>query len=219
MSMFGADIAELEEQRLERRSLGTKDLGGPKVIQSGGPAVIKPKFCTQCGHTAGAGKFCVNCGKLVDSRLSAEPARLDPSEVAASKAGIIVVPDLPPAAAPTAAPAGSDPRDAELKKWNQTQGPVASPVPADHCAGCFRPLDGEVISALKLEFHSGCFKCWKCKKSLNGIAYKRTSPTNPKPICVPCYEAEQTPTCSKCKKPITNAYVEKHGLLLHPTCQ
>ena len=215
MSMFGADIAELEEQRLSKRHLGTKDLGAG--YSAAPQAVIKPKFCTSCGHPTGAGKFCVNCGQVVDPRISTEVQRLDPALLPSSQTGKIEVPDMPPAAAPVSPTDAS--KEAALKKWNETSGPVAAVVPPDHCAGCFKLLDGEVVSALRQDFHAACFKCWKCKASLNGKAYKRTSPTNPKPICVPCYEADQTPTCSKCKKAITNAFVEKHGMILHPNCQ
>ena len=133
----------------------------------------------------------------------------------------VYVKDLPPSVEPMTPHTAA--REKELAEWNKGPAPVTGPnVPEGCCGGCARPLEGPVIEALHCHWHIACWKCSDCDVSLDGgVKFRRRGPTDPRPICLPCYNKANTLTCYKCKQIISNAYVEipGRGIYVHPQCQ
>ncbi|XP_063707198.1 transforming growth factor beta-1-induced transcript 1 protein-like isoform X1 [Culicoides brevitarsis] len=61
-------------------------------------------------------------------------------------------------------------------------------VVADKCAGCKAPIMKSAITALQAKWHPDCFKCKKCKKTIDDESFYVEGS---KPVCAKCIEQKK----------------------------
>ncbi|CAF4108003.1 unnamed protein product [Rotaria sordida] len=73
---------------------------------------------------------------------------------------------------------------------------------APQCSQCLKPIStGKIVTCDTKKYHSDCFRCGQCNKSL--VDEKDLYEYNSKPCCFQCYEQQVAPQCVECHKPIS----------------
>ncbi|XP_062869946.1 four and a half LIM domains protein 1b isoform X2 [Trichomycterus rosablanca] len=71
---------------------------------------------------------------------------------------------------------------------------------AKHCRGCEKVITAGGVTYQEQPWHSECFVCLVCKKSLAG---SRFTSNDEKLYCVDCYKTDVAKKCNGCRNPIT----------------
>jgi hypothetical protein len=86
----------------------------------------------------------------------------------------------------------------------------------EKCYGCKRELgESRVFVALGKSYHSHCFKCYKCKESLDGAQF---APFGSHPLCHKCTISRMAEKCAMCSLKITGPLVIALKKNWHPEC-
>ncbi|XP_003738170.1 transforming growth factor beta-1-induced transcript 1 protein [Galendromus occidentalis] len=85
---------------------------------------------------------------------------------------------------------------------------------SDTCPGCKKKLSGQTVTALKKNWHPGCFLCGKCAMSL--IGKDEFMEQANKPYCKECYHNTFSPKCAKCGEAIKAKCVTAMNKTWHP---
>ncbi len=76
---------------------------------------------------------------------------------------------------------------------------------APKCQQCFKPIiQGKVIVFNENKYHSDCFRCGQCSKTIHDSEFHTHLS---KPCCNQCYEESIAPKCQQCLKPIIQGKV------------
>merc|ERR1711997_294977 len=93
------------------------------------------------------------------------------------------------------------------------------------CKMCGKKVEGEIIRAIGLVFHSDCFKCCICNRNLSGQEMPFTADKENRLYCQPCYNEKFAPRCFGCNEPIAPKVGESSAPRLtaldkdwHPSC-
>ncbi|CAH1253221.1 TGFB1I1 [Branchiostoma lanceolatum] len=84
------------------------------------------------------------------------------------------------------------------------------------CAECnklIKPKEG-YVKALGSNWHTDHFRCWQCKKVLNGTYIVKDQ----KPYCEEDFFQYNAPRCRACGDPITGGFIEALESTWHPDC-
>jgi len=81
------------------------------------------------------------------------------------------------------------------------------------CNGCGQPIQGQGLQALDKKWHSACFVCTCCKKSLSGSFLH----TEGKPYCVEDFNKLFAKACGGCAKQIQGPFIRALNREWHPT--
>ena len=71
----------------------------------------------------------------------------------------------------------------------------------------------EGCTAFGKVYHKECFKCFKCKRRIDGKFFEKMD----KPYCGKCWETV-TEECCECKQPIKGDCIEAGKKFYHPGC-
>eukprot|EP01122_Echinamoeba_exundans_P013055 TRINITY_DN5630_c0_g1_i1.p1 TRINITY_DN5630_c0_g1~~TRINITY_DN5630_c0_g1_i1.p1 ORF type:complete len:457 (+),score=42.39 TRINITY_DN5630_c0_g1_i1:113-1483(+) len=93
-----------------------------------------------------------------------------------------------------------------------------SSTSAGTCATCSQLILDKFYTKTKNRiYHTDCFKCVKCGKSIPEGKFGE-DPTDGKPRCASCWTSAKTPKCKACSDPITDTLVEALGFNYHQGC-
>jgi hypothetical protein len=88
---------------------------------------------------------------------------------------------------------------------------------AKNCFACKQPtLKLATINFDTKSYHTDCFRCGQCCKSLTDKEGLYTH--NSKPYCTPCHNKHFAIKCFECSHPITTNYVKFENQNYHSTC-
>lgn len=118
------------------------------------------------------------------------------------------------APAPAAAPAKGRNLDAILS--NLTQDMDRMGVQSDYkgtCAGCMKPILGQVVTALGQSWHVEHFACFKCRTPLNSSNFFEK---DGRPYCERDFHELFSTRCAYCNGPILDTCINALGKTWHP---
>jgi hypothetical protein len=84
-----------------------------------------------------------------------------------------------------------------------------------NCTACGEPVVGSALNSKGKFFHSGCYKCQECSKSLIGIPFAEKKG---EVYCRDCALTLFAEPCSGCGKMITGQFLSAFGEKYHPAC-
>lgn len=83
------------------------------------------------------------------------------------------------------------------------------------CTACGEPVVGSALNSKGKFFHSQCYKCTECSKSLIGIPFAEKKGV---PFCRDCALTLFSEPCAGCGKMITGQFLSAFGEKYHPAC-
>ncbi|XP_070557776.1 paxillin homolog 1-like [Ptychodera flava] len=108
---------------------------------------------------------------------------------------------------------GKDDRPICEKDYKKANAPL--------CAGCKRPVIGDVVTALNSKWHMNCFVCAGCNRPFK---QKQIYMNGGKPYCQEDFEKlflggrRRPERCHGCKERIVTQWVDAVGYAWHPQC-
>ncbi|KAI0981963.1 hypothetical protein GJ496_008868, partial [Pomphorhynchus laevis] len=90
--------------------------------------------------------------------------------------------------------------------------------PVSECSKCGTVIESAGVSFNGKSFHTSCFKCDFCNKSINGQS--KISVVNGSPCCSKCFAEKFAKVCVRCKKSIESdvEYLEFEDMYWHKEC-
>ena len=83
------------------------------------------------------------------------------------------------------------------------------------CTACGEPVIGSALNSKGKYFHSTCYKCTECSKSLIGVPFAEKKNL---PYCRDCALTLFSEPCAGCGKMITGQFLSAFGAKYHPAC-
>jgi hypothetical protein len=88
---------------------------------------------------------------------------------------------------------------------------------AKRCYACDKSIiEGDTITFDTKAYHTLCFRCGQCHKSL--ADGKGLYTHNSKPYCTTCHNENFAPRCFKCSQPVNGQYTTFKGQSYHTAC-